>query len=105
LLINIGFQKSQPNGAKTMAKRIQLELELPDEIFADLNVKNIESTAREALVMALLREHRFSQGKTAEILGINRHELFDLIKIYRVPAIDLTAEELKQELEKPLLNF
>jgi hypothetical protein len=39
------------------------------------------------------------------VLGVNRHELLDLMSQYRVPAIDLTPEELKQELEKPLPRF
>jgi predicted HTH domain antitoxin len=77
-------------------------LELPDEVFAQFHEKEIEAKAREALVMELLREHRFSQGKAAEVLGVDRHELFDLMSKYRVPAVDLTPEELKQELEKPL---
>jgi hypothetical protein len=52
--------------------------------------------------MELLREHRLSQGKAAEILGIGHHELFDLMTNYRVPVIDLATEELKSDLQKPL---
>jgi hypothetical protein len=52
--------------------------------------------------MELLREHRLSKGKAAEILGIDRHELFDLMTNYRVPVINLDTEELGNELRKPL---
>ncbi|MBI4488336.1 MAG: UPF0175 family protein [Deltaproteobacteria bacterium] len=52
--------------------------------------------------MELLREHRLSQGKAAELLGLDRHKLFDLMAKYRVPVIDLTPEELKSELQKAL---
>ena len=51
--------------------------------------------------MELLREHHLSQGKAAEILGIDRSELFDLMTKYQVPVIDLTPEELKAELNQP----
>jgi len=85
-----------------MAKRVKLDLELPDELLAQFQEKEIEAKAKEALVMELLREHRLSQGKAAEVLGVGRHELFDLISKYRVSAVDLTPEELKRELEKPL---
>ena len=85
-----------------MAKRVKLDLELPDELFAQFHEKEIEAKAREALVMELLREHRISQGKAAEVLGVGRHELFDLMSKYCVSAVDLTSEELKRELEKPL---
>ena len=57
--------------------------------------------AKEALVMALLREHYVSQGKAAEILAISRYELFDLMTKYQVPVLDLTAEELAAELNTP----
>jgi len=53
-------------------------------------------------VMELLREHRVSQGKAAEILNLSRNEIFDLMTNYRVPVIDLDAEELGNELRKPL---
>jgi predicted HTH domain antitoxin len=57
--------------------------------------------AKEAPVMELLREHHISQGKTAEILGMSRYDLFDLMTKYQVPVIDLTAEELDAELRTP----
>ena len=85
-----------------MAKRLKLDLELPDELFAQLQENEIAAKAKEALVMEFLRAHRLSQGKAADLLGVNRHELLDLMSRYRVPVIDLTAEELKHELEKPL---
>lgn len=85
-----------------MAKRVRLDLELPDELVMQFPEKEIQAKAREALVMELLREHRLSQGKAAEVLGVDRHELFDLMSKYRVPAVDLTPEQLKRELEKPV---
>ena len=85
-----------------MAKRLRLDVELPDELFAQLREEEIEKKVKEALVMELLREHRLSQGKAAEILGIGHHELFDLMTNHRVPVIDLDTEELRSELRKSL---
>jgi predicted HTH domain antitoxin len=84
-----------------MAKRIHLDVELPDELLTQLRQEEIERKVKEALVMELLREHRLSQGKAAEILGIGHHELFDLMTNHRVPVIDLDAEELRSDLRKP----
>ena len=84
-----------------MPKRLHVEFELPDEVAAQLHEAEMAVKAKEALVMELLREHHISQGKTAEILGISRHDLFDLMTKYQVPVIDLTAEELDAELRKP----
>jgi predicted HTH domain antitoxin len=92
----------QQKGGRNMAKRVHLDVELPDELFAQLRKEEIESKIKEALVMELLREHRLSQGKAAEILCMSRHELFDLMTNHRVPVIDLDTEELTNELQKPL---
>ena len=81
---------------------MRLDLELPDELFAQLRNEEIEAKVKEALVMELLREHRLSQGKASEILGLDRHELLELMTKYRVPVIDLTPKELKSELQKSL---
>lgn len=50
--------------------------------------------------MALLRNGVISQGRTAELLGISRYDLFDLMAKYKIPVIDMTPEELKKELEQ-----
>ncbi len=84
-----------------MPKRLHVEFELPDEVTAQLHEAEMAVKAKEALVMELLREHHISQGKAAEILGMSRHDLFDLMTKYQVPVIDLTAEELDAELRKP----
>jgi DNA-binding NtrC family response regulator len=94
--------KLQKKGGNNMAKRLTLDLELPDELLAQFQESEMAAKAREALIMALLREHRLSQGKAADVLGLDRHGLFDLMTRYHIPAIDLTPEELKRELEKPL---
>jgi predicted HTH domain antitoxin len=92
----------QSKGGRDMAKRVHLDVELPDELFAELRKEEIETKAKEALVMELLREHRLSQGKAAEILGISRHELFNLMTSHCVPVIDRDTEDLRNELQKPL---
>jgi predicted HTH domain antitoxin len=84
-----------------MPKRLHVEFELPDEVATQLHEVEMAVKAKEALVMELLREHHISQGKAADILGISRHDLFDLMTKYQVPVIDLTAEELDAELRKP----
>jgi len=85
-----------------MLKPLHVELELPEELAEALRKEDLASKAREALVMELLREHRISQGKAAELLGISRTELFPLMTRYEVSVVDLTAEELRSELTKPI---
>jgi predicted HTH domain antitoxin len=84
-----------------MPRQLHLTLELPDEVVKHLPDKELAAKAKEALVMELLREHQVSQGKAAEILGISRYDLFDLMSKYLIPVVDLTAEELESELKLP----
>jgi len=51
--------------------------------------------------MQLLREYKISQAKAAALLGISREDFFPLMSEYRVPVIDMTPEELEQELNRP----
>lgn len=83
-----------------MSKRFTLELELPDEVAASLQDADVATKAREALVMELLREHRVSQGKAAELLHLDQTGLFPLMTKYQIPVVDLTADELRSELSQ-----
>ena len=58
-----------------MSKRVNLELELPDELLGTWREQDLVVKAKEALVMELLREHQISQGKAAYLLGMNRFRL------------------------------
>ena len=78
-----------------------MELDLPDEVVEALAGEDMSAKLREALVMNLVREHRVSQGKAAEILGISREDLFPLMSKHQVPVIDLPIDELQSELERP----
>ncbi len=85
-----------------MPKRLSLEFSLPDEVVAFLREDELAAKAKESLVMELLREHRISQGKAAELLGIGRHSLYPIMAKYQVAVVDLSPEELREELQKPL---
>lgn len=84
-----------------MSKRFTLEVELPDEVAATLRDADVAGKAKEALVMELLREHRVSQGKAAELLHVSRADFFPLMAKYQVSVVDLSPEELQQELRQP----
>jgi predicted HTH domain antitoxin len=84
-----------------VSRRLTVELDLPDEVVAALAGEDMTAKLREALVMDLVREHRISQGKAAEVLGISREDLFPLMSKHQVPVIDLPVEELQPELDQP----
>lgn len=78
---------------------LKIELELPEEIIQYLGSQEIDKAIKELIVLNLLREHKISQGKAKEILGISKWELIELMKLHSIPVIDLSPEELKEELK------
>ena len=81
-----------------MGRKLRLEWDLPDDAFdPGFEEEAFVSTVKEVAVLRLLRDARISHGKAAELLGIDRHALFDLIGRYDIPAIDLTPEELERD--------
>lgn len=86
-----------------MPKKVRVELELPDEVFdEDFKVEDLQVRVKERLVIELLRGHKISQGKAAEILGISRWSLMDLMAKQKLSVIDMSEEELQQELTQDL---
>ena len=84
-----------------MSKRVTVDLDLPDDVANQFQPNELQRKMKESLVMEFLREHRISQGKAAELLGVSRNALFPLLSKYQVPVTDLTDEELGAELDKP----
>ena len=77
-----------------------LALELPEELVALLGSPEASSArVKEALVLDLLREAHISQGKAAELLGITRWEMLDLMVRHHIPSGPATGEEVRQEIE------
>lgn len=82
------------------SRKLELELDLPEELFPSLGSSQQEviQKVREVLVLYLLRQKEISQGKAAEILGISRSDLFDLMAEQDIPVLELSEEELKEGL-------
>ncbi|MBF0344083.1 MAG: UPF0175 family protein [Nitrospirae bacterium] len=79
-----------------MPKQVILEfpVDLPDET---LKEQEIFQKVKVTLVLELLRKEEISQGKAAELLGITRYELFDLMAEYNVPMAGFSIEELRRQ--------
>ncbi len=74
--------------------------ELPEDILTRLGPPEaVSARAKEALVLELLRESEISQGKAAELLGLTRWGIIDLMAEYEIPSGPRTAEEMQEEIE------
>lgn len=78
-----------------------LVVELPEELVALLgSPEEAAARARAALVFELLREGRISQGKAAQLLGLTRWDILDLMARHGIPSGPDTAEEMRQDVEE-----
>jgi len=76
-------------------------VEVPAEFVQDVGG---EEAAREEVkrltVVELVRKHVISAGKGAEMLGMNRWDFEALLAAHDVPSLDVSAEELDEDLAR-----
>jgi len=56
----------------------------------------IEQEIKEAVIAEWVRLHKISQGKGAELLGMDRWSFYDLLSRHNVPTVDLNSKELEE---------
>ena len=66
-----------------------------------------ERKAREAFVLSLLRQGDVSAGRAAELLGVDRGQLSQLMSAHGISPFDetITREELEREVTDALNDF
>lgn len=86
-------------GRETMA---QILFDFPPSVFSALR-RSPEEFAREMRLAAAIHwysQEQISQGKAAEIAGISRAEFLDELFRRRIPALQVTLEEVREELAR-----
>jgi predicted HTH domain antitoxin len=78
---------------------LKIELELPRDLLAALNIPESElgRRAQEWIVLALFQEGEISAGKAGEILGLSKSRFLDLLTAHHLPYLDADLQELKRE--------
>lgn len=78
-----------------------IRFDLPDELVSLLGSDEAAAAkAKETLILELLREARISQGRAAELLGITRWDILDLMVQHQISSGPETDEELEREVER-----
>jgi hypothetical protein len=75
-----------------------LTLDLPEEVFDALgSEERIAQLAREGLVIELLRTCRLGQSRAAELLGITRWDVLELMSRHGITQGPRTVDELSSD--------
>jgi predicted HTH domain antitoxin len=79
-----------------------LSFDLPEEALAALGLSPEEATREVRRVVAVHWYHqgRISQGTGARIAGLSRQEFLTTPAEAKVPAIQITADELREDVER-----
>jgi predicted HTH domain antitoxin len=79
-----------------------ITIELPGELFPFPAVGSTEEAARQFRLAAAIewyREGRVSQGRGVEIAGLSRVDFLDALYRAKVPACQVTVDELMEEVD------
>lgn len=78
---------------------IEIRFTMPVGEVTDEHKAQAERYAREAYVLSLLRQGDVSAGRAAEVLGINRWQLADLMSVHGISPFDqtMTRADLERE--------
>ena len=86
--------------AKT--KKPLITIELPPDVRAALGEAAARGEAQQLLVLWALRERHIGESRAAELLGISRWELHDLMNTHGISLIEFTDGETDGELDAEL---
>jgi predicted HTH domain antitoxin len=80
----------------------QVVFDFPPTVFSALRKAPEEFAAEMRLAAAIhwFSQGMVSQGKAAEIAGVSRMELLEELFRRKIPAIQMTPEELREELRR-----
>ena len=80
----------------------QVVFDFPPTVFSALRTAPQEFAAEMRLAAAIhwYSQHMVSQGKAAEIAGVSRVEFLEELHRRKVPALQVTLEELEEELAR-----
>lgn len=81
---------------------VRIEMDMPESAFPALRVtpQQFASELRPAAAMQWYEAELVSRSKAAEIAGMRRSEFIDALVRYRVPVIQITPEQLEDEVRR-----
>ena len=79
-----------------------LLIDLPADVIALLGETPEAAVikATRSVVLELLREGRISQGRAADVLGLTRHGIIDLMAEHDIPSGPRTLDEYEDEVDR-----
>ncbi len=78
---------------------MQVAIDLPSDFVGMLTQDVVAREMRITYALALFKDARVTLAKAAELAGMNLYEFMSVCKAQRIPVIDISRDELVQEIE------
>jgi len=78
---------------------MQVAIDLPNDFVGILTEQAIAREMRVTYALALFKDARVTLAKAAELAGMNLYEFMSVCKAQRIPVIDISRDELVQEMQ------
>ena len=76
-----------------------ITIDLPDEFMALEQVHEVQRELRLSYALRLYKQARVTISRAAELAGVGLYRFIEICSEEQIPVIDVTREELQQELE------
>ncbi|MDQ1326776.1 MAG: hypothetical protein QG641_56 [Candidatus Poribacteria bacterium] len=80
-------------------KTLEISLDFATEIPYEIDKEEIQETLKKQIVLHFFKEGKISSGKAAEMLGITKSEMLDIIYSEGIPYYDYNDKDIKLEFE------
>jgi predicted HTH domain antitoxin len=77
---------------------MQIAIDLPNDFVAFQAVSDIQQEVRISYALWLFQHERVTMVKAAELAGVDLYDFMGLCKANQIPVIDITQDELLEEL-------
>lgn len=77
---------------------MQIAIELPNDFVALQAVSDIRQEVRTSYALWLYQRERVTLVKAAEVAGVSLYDFMGICKSNQIPVIDITRDELLEEL-------
>ena len=78
---------------------MQVAIDLPNDFVGILTEQAIAREMRVTYALALFKDARLTLAKAAELAGMNIYEFMSVCKAQRISVIDISRDELVQEMQ------
>jgi predicted HTH domain antitoxin len=78
---------------------MQVAVDLPNDFVGMLTQDVVAREMRMTYALALFKDARVTLAKAAEVAGVNIYEFIAVCKVQRIPVIDISRDELVEEMQ------